>query len=189
MKRIRYWILDIRHWTFSQSGFTLVELLAVMIVLVTVGGIIFGVLYASLRGSNRANVLTDVQENGDYVLTEMGRVIRFAHAVEDPASCVLGPTPTPTTVSEITIRNADQTTITYSCDGTSGTIASNGASLLDTQKVELTACSFTCSQNSVYETPTIGISFSLNKRNATEAVDNNAPLTFQTTVTLRNKIQ
>ncbi len=174
---------------FQQQGFTLVELLAVMIVLITVGGLIFGVLYASLRGSNRATILTDVQENGDYVLTEMGRVIRFAQAVEDPASCIPGPTPSPTTFTSITIRNADQTRITYSCDDATDTIASNGASLLDTQKVELTACSFTCSQNSVYETPTIGISFSLNKRDATSAIDNNAPLTFQTTVTLRNKIQ
>lgn len=172
-----------------QRGFTLVELLAVMVVLIAVGGIIFGVLFASLRGSNKAALLTDVQDNGDYTLTQIARTIRFAQAVEFPSSCVLGPTPTPIATSSVTIRNYDQSQITYSCTtGAGGTIASNGASLLDTQRVEVESCSFTCSQNSVYESPTIGISFTLNKKDANNLVDNNAPVTFQTTINLRNKI-
>ena len=172
-----------------QKGFTLVELLAVMVVLIAVGGIIFVVLFASLRGSNRAALLTDVQDNGDYTLTQIARTIRFAQAVESPSSCVLGPTPTPVATSSVTIRNHDQSEITYSCTtGTGGTIASNGASLLDTQRVEVESCSFTCSQNSIYESPTIGISFTLNKKDSNNLVDNNAPVTFQTTITLRNKI-
>lgn len=175
--------------SINSRGFTLVELLAVIVVLVTVGGIIFGVLFAALRGSNKATILSDVQDNGDYTLVEMTRMIRFAQAVVDPASCVLGPTPTPTQITSITIRNSDQSQITYSCTtGSGGTIASNGASLLDTNSVEVSSCSFTCSQNSLYEAPTIGISFTLNKKNAVNLVDSNSPVTFQTTVTLRNKV-
>lgn len=173
-----------------QKGFTLVEMLAVIIVLVTVGGIVFGVLFASLRGSNRATLLSDVQDNGDYALTEMARVIRFSQAVVTPDSCVLGPTPTPISTTSITVRNVDRSLVTYSCTtGSNGTIASNGANLIDTRAVKVTSCSFTCSQNSIYEAPTIGISFTLNKKVTSSNVDSNAPVVFQTTVNLRNKIQ
>lgn len=175
--------------TFSK-GFTLIEMLAVMIVLISVGGIIFGVLFTSLRGSTRATVLTDVQDNGDYALSEMSRVIRFSQAVVSPESCVVGPTLAPVATSSVTLQNIDKSLITYTCSNENGgTLASNGATLVDPQIVEVTACEFTCSQNSIYESPTIGISFSLNKKNATNLLENNAPLTFQTSVTLRNKIQ
>lgn len=180
---------DKQHYQ-KDKGFTLIELLAVLIVLISVGGIMFGVLFASLRGSTRATVLTDVQDNGDYAITEMSRVIRFAQAVVSPESCIVGPTPTPIATSSVTLQTVDHSSITYTCpEDAEGTIASNGASLVDTQMVEVTSCTFTCSQTSLYESPTIGISFSLNKKDATSLLENNAPLMFQTSVTLRNKIQ
>jgi type II secretory pathway pseudopilin PulG len=172
-----------------QKGFTLVELLAVMAVLITVGTVVFGILVASLRGSSKSEILTDVTQNGNYALTEMTKTIRFAQTVEDPSPCYQGTPPEPVTASSITIRNVDNSRITYACTSIDGndTIASNGASLLDTNAVSVTSCSFSCSQDTVYKAPSIGISFTLNNKGSNDSADNQAPLTFQTTVVLRNK--
>lgn len=175
-----------RKLSLNHPGFSLVELLAVVAVLGVLGTVMFSMLSSSLRSSRRADVLTDVQQNGNSVLTQMTRAIRYARSIEAPASCYSGPTPSPVEVTSLTIRNSDNFTTTYSCDNLpNGSISSNSGDLTDTN-IAVTACSFTCTQNTAYDLPTIGISFTLNRRTASSLVENSTPLTFQTTISPRN---
>lgn len=168
-------------------GYTLIEILAVIAIFGVIGTIVFGILTTALQSSNKSEGLMTVQQNGSYALSLMSRMIRYSKQITSPTSCYSGPTPTPVSDTSLTIENLDGHSTTFSCDGLpTGTIASNGASLLDTQSVAVTSCTFSCTQSTAYDVPSVTISFILNKRNSNTLVENNSPVTFQTTVTLRN---
>lgn len=182
----------------NQQGFTLVELLAVMAVIVIIGSIMGGILISSLRGATKAEEIVNTRQNGDYVLSQMAKTIRFATftsmtttANTSVSSCVAPrvgggtPTPTPVPYAAITVKTLEDKQITYSCTATN--IASNSANLLDDSAVQLTSCSFTCKQLNEKDPPTIGISFSLSQKNSNiNFFENSASGTFQTSVTMRN---
>ncbi|GIW61794.1 MAG: hypothetical protein KatS3mg089_0646 [Patescibacteria group bacterium] len=181
---IKDWILKIFRW--QNLGFTLVELLAVIVVIASVSGIVFGVLLASLRGSNKSTNVTILQQNGNYALSQITKMIRNARSLEYPSPC-FNETGYIATTSSIIIENPDAGRTTFSCNSLpNGTISSNSASLVDTSSVVVTACSFTCTQNSLYNFPTITISFTLSKKYSSGVVDATTPSSFQSTVIMRN---
>lgn len=170
-----------------REGFTLVELLAVVGILGIVGSILFGVLYTTLRGSNKSESLLVLQQNGQNVLSQMTKSIRFAKKIEVPTSCYSGPAPTPVATTSVTLRNLDNGSTRFSCDNLpTGTISSNSASLLDTSLVAVTSCSFTCTQNTLYDAPSITILFTLAKKTAGSVIPDDTTSPFQATVSLRN---
>ncbi len=185
------WKLTIKDWMLKiyschKLGFTLVELLAVIVVMASIGGIIFGVLFASLRGSNKSTNVTTLQQNGNYALSQITKMIRNARSLEYPSPC-FSETGYIATTSSIIIENADAGRTTFSCDNLpNGTLSSNSASLIDTSSVVVTACSFTCTQSSLYNFPTITISFTLSKKYSSGVVDTTTPSFFQSTVIMRN---
>ncbi len=169
-----------------ENGFTLVEMLAVMIVFIVVGSIMLSILVTSLRTSHKTDTLSQVRENGNYAMTQMAKTIRDARGILAPFPCV-----TPATVNTITILNANQDQITYNCTSppspTPATIASNSATILDTTAVSLTSCSFTCTQPSVSELPIIQINFSLKQQSTSTYVEQTvSTVSFQTSVVMRN---
>jgi len=169
-----------------QSGFTLVEMLAVLAITGLVGTLMFQTLSSTLRGANKSDSIATIQQNGNFALSQMSRMIRYSVSLESPDSCYSGPTPTPMESNSITIRNVDNNTTTFSCDTSSGAIASNSANMLNSSAVAVTACSFSCVQASPHDSPTMTISFTLNKKNGNDLVENNSPIHFQTSVVLRN---
>lgn len=174
------------HCKFDpKSGFTLIELLAVLAITGIVGTVIFGVLSSTFRGANKSDSISTIQQNGNLVMSQMTRMIRYASDLQSPATCYTG-TSSPVTSSSITILNADSYSTTFSCDTSAGTIASNGATLLNPQAVTMTACTFSCTQLNTYDSPTISISFTLNKKNSNSLAENNSPITFTSSVNLRN---
>lgn len=172
-----------------ERGFTLVEMLAVIIVFVVVGSIMVSILVTSFRTSTKTDTLTQVRENGNYVMTQMAKTIRNARGLVAPFPCV-----TPVVASTVTVLTPDQNQVTYDCtpppSPTPGTIASNSASVLDTTAVSLVSCSFTCIQKSKSELPIIQINFSLKQQSSsTFAEQSVAPVLFQTSVVMRNIIR
>lgn len=168
-----------------KNGFTLVELLVVITILVTVGGIVVTLLYISLRGNNKSETVTSVKQNGTFALSQMVKSIRYAKSLTSPASC----TPTATTTSVSFITYPDNGQITYSCPtGGNLAISSNSASLIDTNAVEVTACSFVCTQTSPSDSPRLTIQFTLQSRGANALTETQSTIPFQSSVIMRNII-
>lgn len=163
-----------------MRGFTLVELLTVIGILSVIGSIVVSVVFISLSGAKKSDTVEILRQNGDNTLSQMVKSIRYAKSLDSPASCVV-----PTSTSSITVTSLESNAqTTYSCSGT--TIASNGASLLNTNVVTTQSCRFTCSQTSLQTPPTITIDFTLIPVGAGNLVETKATVPFQSSVTLRN---
>jgi prepilin-type N-terminal cleavage/methylation domain-containing protein len=164
------------------GGFTLIELLTVIGILTVIGTIAVGVITVTLRGTRKTDLLEFARQDGSSALSQMVNSIRYAETLNAPASCV----PT-TTGNSVTISSlSDHAQTTYSCSG--ATIASNGASLIDTSSISVKAnsCSFVCAQPNTTDPPTITIQFTLVPAHPGGFAETNFTLPFQTTVTMRN---
>jgi prepilin-type N-terminal cleavage/methylation domain-containing protein len=164
----------------KNKGFTLIEILMVIGLLSIIGTIAVTVITITLRSAKKTDLLNFANQNGDAALSQMVKNIRYAQTLNSPATCV----PT-TTVSSITITSfSDHQQTTYSCAG--NTISSNSASLLDTNSLTVSSCSFVCSQSSALVPPIITIQYVLAPKTAGNFADSNFSLPFQSSVTLRN---
>ena len=185
----------------SNKGYTLIELLAVIVVMVTVGGIITSILVTALRGENKTNATTQVRQNGDYAITQMYKTIAYAKSfdgisvdkVNFDTSCVPQsppaptPTPTPTQYKYLKITSFDGGQTTFACENNTiaSDSASTNASLVDSSNLTVTNCYFTCSQTDIRSAPTIDINFTLT-RNSAGLFENQSAIPFETSVTFRN---
>ena len=170
-----------RH-LFLQNGFTLVEMLAVVAIFIVIGGVATSILVTSFRTSSKTDIVTAVQHSGNYAISQMAKTIRDARGLVDPFPCVPS-----VKSSSITVTTPDNQVVTYSCTAT--TIASNGASLLDTTQVKIQDCSFTCMQESESDLPVIQIDFSLQQQSSSrfsEKIASQGAVFFHTSVGIRN---
>lgn len=175
-----------------QIGYTLIELLAVMIVMITVGVIVASILVSALRGTNKTNVIEDVRSNGNFTIQQMGKMIGFAQnfsgvstdGTNYTTNCTVPPSPQ----YYIKIKSFDGKQTIFTCNllANPPTIASNGASFLDTNKVALDSCYFTCSQINISEPPVIGIQFILSQKGTSGFFERKATIPFETSVIMRN---
>ncbi len=175
-----------------NTGFTLVELLAVIFVFTAIGSLITSILVATLRGNNKTNAINTVETNGSYALSQMARSIRNASTLLVPFPC--NNSDNPTTTSAIQLAFPDGTTTTYSCQDGLGnsSITSNSAALVDTNAVVVSACSFTCTQSTPSDYPIINIKFSLQSNGTstfTEQKASSSAVEFQTAVVIRNLLR
>ncbi len=175
-ERIGNWRLQIGN---SPRGFTLVELVVIVALFAATGTVIVSIIFATLRASSKSDRLVSLKQNGNNALSQIVKQVRYAKSLDSACSAVDGP---------IAIRSlSDNSKTTFVCStGSTGTIASNGASLVDTNAVTVTQCSFTCSQASPDDPPTINFSFTLDSKNAGNLVEATGSIPFQTSVTLRN---
>lgn len=184
---------------FNSEGFTLVELLSSIIVLVAVGSVIAGIITSSLRGANKTTTMENIRQNGNYTLAQMSKNIEYAQVFNGfsnddttyVTSCPfsLAPTPAPviTTYNFIKVTPLNSSLITYNCASSPPTITANGTSLVDTSAVSLLTCTLSCIQTGSTDVPIIKIGFSLGPKNANNLVENSTPpILFETSVTVRN---
>jgi prepilin-type N-terminal cleavage/methylation domain-containing protein len=173
---------SIFNFQFSKNpkGYTLLELLTVIGILSVIGGIVVSIVFISLRGAKKSDLVEGLRQNGDTAMTQMIKQIRYAKSLNTPASCV----PSSNT-SSITITSLDTNTqTTFACSAT--TISSNSASLMDTNTISVSACSFTCTQQTLNDPPSINIKFTLSPKTAGALAETKATIPFQSSVTLRN---
>lgn len=172
----------------NGAGYTIVELLAVVSILVILMGIISGILYSTLRGSNKTTITTEITQSGSYALSIISGMIIDSTSVtnvggEDIIDCTASPSG-----STITLRRTSGGINTLSC--ANNTISSDSASLINMDKVQLDEngiCSFSCSQKAgdPYSMPIISVVFDLKEKN-TGFVETTGKATFNTSVSLRN---
>lgn len=171
----------------SQEGFTLVELLVVIVIFSVVGAITGSILVSSLRTSNKANSLNVVKQNGDFVTTQAVKLLHSARVLKSPFPC--GLSSNPTVQSSISVLDNYGTQINLSCLG--NTIVSSGMSLLDTNAVVLVpgSCSFSCSQQTSSDYPLVSFQFSLISKTSSSFSEQTASagaVPFFTSVSMRN---
>lgn len=186
----------------NNFGFTLVELLTVIFILVSVGTIISAVLVTALRNGTKGNTINDVRQSGEFLISQMSKMITYSSefcgmstdgsgssdSCDSPSAgntfttdCITAPS---TTYTYIKIKSFDSGQTVFSC--TNGTIASNGASMINSSDFAIGTCSFTCSQTNSFSPRILDIKFTLNKSNGGGFVENNTTIPFETSVTLRN---
>lgn len=167
----------------NLSGFTFVELLVGISMFAVIGTVTLSILFATLRASKKSDVLVSLRQDGNTVMSQVGRNIRYARSLDAPASCI-----SPVNSSSITITsNSDGGQTTFACvSGASSTVASNGASLTDTDSTVMSNCEFVCTQPTLNDPPTITFSFVLSAKSSSGLSESNGSIPFQSSITLRN---
>ncbi len=115
---------------YKKNGYTLVELLAVIFILVAVGTIISSILTSVLRSSNKSTNIELVRVNGNNAIAQMSRMIGYAQKLEgvsvtgnfsDPTQyqtdCTAQASPL-TQYKYIQIKSFDGGITTFECLGT-----------------------------------------------------------------------
>lgn len=184
-----------------NAGYTVVELLAVISILVVTSGIIISILYSTLRTSSKTKITTEVSQSGSYVLSVITNEVRSSRNVsmidEVPIQdCVAASPSPPPSGQSITFKKIEGSQKTFACeeildsnDETVYTLTEDGVSLINTSVVQLepNSCSFTCDQaaGDLYAYPIIRVSFRLKDKSSSGPESQGSAL-FQTSVSLNN---
>jgi len=189
--------------TYTNHGFTLIELTIVLGVFIIIGTIIVSILGTTFRGNTKTRVTNDISQNGNYALSIMTNLLlnsqRFDSIVPSFDNCSTNPnptccSPTGTTGKSITFQGLDGGTTTLTCQDTGSDpalfrISSNSASLTDPSIVKLSpddTCYFVCTQVNEYSPPRIDIMFTLLGADVSVG-EGQASANFRTSVSLRNQ--
>jgi prepilin-type N-terminal cleavage/methylation domain-containing protein len=158
----------------NQKGFSLVELLVVLGIVVTVGALVANLFLANLRTAAKTKALTEIKQNGDYALAVLERMIRNSKEVQSGCPGI-GPS--------LTILNQDDNSSTFLCESTR--IASGGAALIS-NNFEIVGCdsAFDCDKPEG-RPAVVTISFSLKQKGSSLGQEFTAEVPFQTTVSTR----
>ena len=182
----------------NKKGFTLIELLTSIAVIVVIGSVVAGIITSSLRGSNKANTIETIRQNGNYTLSQISKNIEYAQVFDglrgaDGIYVMSCHSAVKTSYNYIKVTTFNNDTVEYECAMPifNVTTVSKGnttvSDIFDNNSVTLKACSITCTQTNETDVPIIGISFTLGPINQNGLVENSTPpITFQTSVTMRN---
>lgn len=178
-----------------EKGFTLLEILVTVSVLMIVGILLTQVFVTTIRTSTKSEIAKEVKQNGDFALDSMTRMIQNAQDVT--TDCV----DTGSVGSTITIKNIDGGVTTFECKSYGNSTASAVFRIASTSatsryltgpNVTLTgadctnALNFTCTLLPSSK-KSVGISFSLAQKGTPRNLYDQASEKFTTTVTLRNQ--
>jgi type II secretory pathway pseudopilin PulG len=177
----------------NQTGYTLVELLTVIIILVAVGSIISSVLVSVLRSSNKSSVTDVVRTNGNNAMAQMSKMITYAQKLEgisvDGSKYYADCTSLSSTTKYyyLRIKGFDSGVTTFACANSqiASKSASGAISYLVDPKLYAT-CYFNCSQESAAAPARIDIFLDLKAASSTTFSENQADIPFETSVTVVN---
>lgn len=166
----------------KKKGFTLVETLVTLGMLVMILMVVVSSFVSLLTRSRKARLVKTVESNGKYALRVMELMIRNSRDIESPC---LG-----AEADLLIIANPDNQSTTFACldEGlATGRLASNTARLTSPE-VRLGDCYFRCSPpaQDVEQPKRILIHFVLSQTEAAAGAPDQVEMEFQTLVTTRN---
>ena len=178
----------------KTNGFTIVELLTVVGILVIISSILAGILYSTLRGGNKTSITTAVAQNGNYVVSAISNLIISSQSVVQVGGVPFTDCTASPSASSISLKGYDGGVTILSCSG--GTISSQSGtmtpvSLIDTNQVQIDSsspCLFYCStqiSGDPYSLPIVGFEFTLTDKSST-FLDSKAKARFNSSASLRN---
>jgi type II secretory pathway pseudopilin PulG len=177
----------------NKNGYTLVELLAVMFVLVAVGAIISSILVSVLRSSNKSANTEVVRRNGNYAISQMSKMITYARSfngvydetTQQWTDCV--GSPLAKKYHDIKITSFDYDTTTFVCADSKVASQSSGGNIIYLVDPNLNAtCYFNCTQESAAAPAKIDIFLDLKATSSALFSESQAEIPFETSVVIRN---
>lgn len=164
----------------KNNGFTLLETLVVVSIVSIIAVFGVGVLSTVLNGGTKTAIISEIKQNGNYVMENMSRYIRNSLSV---SSC---------SGNTLSLVQPDNSVIIFSVLAQDGAnfnnrIASNSSSLTNGDRkngVNVTNLTFTC--DTTINPPVVTIDFTLAQGlGVSSGQQNQASETFHTTVSLR----
>lgn len=175
-----------------RNGFTIIELLVVMAIVVIISGVVGDAFFSSLKGGTKTTITNIAKESGDQAISTMENSIKGA--VKISPQCLSGTGFT--AQSAVTITNTDKSTTTYTCPATPGRIeiqvipvapTPTVVQFITSNSVLVTGCSFSCIKQ--IDAPAIlKINFTVIQKspNATYRPEEQVTIPFETSVVMRN---
>lgn len=157
------------------NGFSLVEILIVISIFGIIGVLATRSVFMTLRGAKKSESLVRVRENVNYSLAVIERQLRNAESI----TC---PNPSTDLLNYVSLEG---TNTSFSCAiaATTGHIAS-GSARLTADDIQVTDCSFTCTQSDLNNPPSVKISVSA-VDTVTTGIEKGS-VSSQTEIVLRN---
>lgn len=90
VKKAKSNLSNLKSQISNAKGFTLIELLVVIVVLSIIAGVSSSIFLSVIRSNNKANIINEIQQNGNFVLQSLEATVRNARAITFPT--VSGPT-------------------------------------------------------------------------------------------------
>ncbi|OGD86188.1 hypothetical protein A2Z23_03165 [Candidatus Curtissbacteria bacterium RBG_16_39_7] len=177
----------------SNQGFTLIELLVVIVIFAILGVVGTDLFSSVIRGTNKANVISEVKQNGQLAMDMIERNIREARDASNP----IIPTPSPhpnTTVLDL-IMTVGTVRFQFIPEGstTNGQIYMNGEPITSTDPVtgvNVESASFVINEppaSSPSSPKTVTVTLNLEQGvSASTRKDFTADVTLSTDVSLRS---
>ena len=174
----------------KQAGYTLIELLAVIGILATVGVVGSGIFFTVLRSSTKVRLETRLKQKGEFAIGVMEKMIRGAWRIEDlDTGEEVGDICNGLTRSSIPIVSPDGLKTIFACYSDTDEIASESANpAVLVGGTELDCSEFITCQLGNDGIPRIVVKFSLSEGGEGGAAlpYQKASIQFQTIVTPRN---
>ena len=183
----------------NNRGFTLIELVVVSGILVAISGIIGGILYSTLRGSESTRSKTLVAQNGNYAISSISELVKRSKSVvaisngeptEDTEKNFVDCTGEPSgTHLSLMMPDNKKVLLTCNSEDSPGRLASSSAEntyYLTDQSLVTGTCAITCYQASSYSTPRVKIEFSLGRAKGDGGMIENTEELFHTQINIRN---
>jgi prepilin-type N-terminal cleavage/methylation domain-containing protein len=160
-----------------NKGYTLIEMLVVIVIFATVALVASETLILTLRGTRKANAVSKVRQDVDYALGSMERQLRGAKLIT--SAC------TGAASSQISFTDQNGNNVTFSCINVNNSnlpasIASSSGTLTSSN-ITISACSFTCTPGNGSSPTQVTMNI-----NAKDLAGQNAPVSATTQVTLRS---
>lgn len=175
-----------------MSGFTIIELLVVMAIVVIISGVVGDAFFSSLKGGSKTTITNLAKESGDQAISIMENTVKTAVKISP-----LCPSGTGFTAqSTITVTSSDKSTTTYTCPSPPGRIGiqiipvtptPTVIQFLTSNSVLVTGCSFSCIKQ-IDAPAVLKISFTVTQQNpnATYRPEEQVTIPFETSVVMRN---
>ena len=176
----------------NEHGYTLVELLAVIFILVAVGTIIASIITSVLRSSNKSTNTETVRANGNNAIAQMSRMIAYAQKIENLSD---GTNTYTDCVSQLAtkhyksvqIKGFDNGITTFSCENSQVASQSAAGTSFLVDPLSLSAsCWFQCSQESAAAPAKIDIFLDLSTKTTAVFAESQATMHFEASVIPRN---
>lgn len=148
----------------KKLGFTLVELLVSIAIVITSATVVVAIISATFRGSSKTSNNEQVRAAGNSAVNQLSSMIQYADsfggAIKDSNILLVCSTSgTDTSVDSVKISTNGQEKV-IACAGDDH-LTLDGNSMFNRGKYFMSGCNLTCAQVSGSETPVIGIEFRL----------------------------